>query len=384
MRRNKRTALKKSNGAVICWMLLVLAVCIAVKILTVSGVGSRLEENIKVFLSTEEGTEAILQMEFGISESKNSIYKLLNGKHSEDDAVDVSQMNEEETEHNAESAIPEYYIDKAATQDKKEKLVYTGENIFEDNGWLDSASIILDNDTGLEINVDELLNSPLSFTVKAEEPAVLIVHTHGSEAYTADSEDMYVESDPYRTEDSNYNVVRVGEELKKELESYGISVLHDTTLHDYPSYNGSYNRSFETIAKYIEEYPTIKIVIDLHRDAIANEDGTQYRTAVQIGEEMCSQLLFVMGTDASGLEHPAWRENMKLAVKLQYAMNIMYPNLAKPICVSQYRYNQHMTSGSMILEVGSTGNTLKESINSMKYFAAAAAQVIKSASEKDN
>ena len=96
----------------------------------------------------------------------------------------------------------------------------------------------------------------------------------------------------------------------------------------------------------------------------------------QIGEDTCSQLLFVMGTNASGLDHPVWQKNMRLAVKLQYAMNTLFPGLAKPICVSKYRYNQHMTSGSMILEVGCTGNTLQESILSMKYFAAAMAQVV--------
>lgn len=377
MRKTRKAKVANSNGALMCWIALVLVVCAAVKLLTSAGIGNRVENAVRDFWTSEEGTAAIMRFELGVPFENNEIYRLLasiDEKPPENSASDT-QIDKPQ-EHNAESAIPDYFKEDALAQDKTEKLDYTAASVFGDDEHLDPSSVILDNDTGLEIDVDGLLNSPLDFTVESDKPTVLIVHTHGSEAYTATAEDTYTESDPYRTENNNYNVVRVGNELKKELESYGIMVLHDTTLHDYPSYNGSYNRSFETIAEYIDEYPSIKIVIDLHRDAIANSDGTQYRTVAQIGEETCSQLLFVMGTDAAGLEHPAWRENMQLAIKLQYAMNTLYPTLAKPICVSQYRYNQHMTSGSMILEVGCTGNTLKESIASMKYFASAAAQVI--------
>ena len=377
MRKSKKANAGGINRALICWISLVLTVCIAVRLITSAEIGSKVENAVRDFYGSEEGTAAIIRFELGVPFENNEIYKLLtNIEEIPPENIDVYADSGKTKEHNAESVIPDYFKEDALVQDKNEKLDYTAASIFGDNKHLDPSSVILDNDTGLEIDVDGLLNSPLDFTVEREKPTVLIVHTHGSEAYTPTAEDTYTESDPYRTENNDFNVVRIGKELKKELESYGIMVLHDTTLHDYPSYNGSYNRSFETIATYIDEYPSIKIVIDLHRDAIANSDGSQYRTVAQIGEETCSQLLFVMGTDAAGLEHPAWRENMQLAIKLQYAMNTLYPTLAKPICVSQYRYNQHMTSGSMILEVGCTGNTLKESIASMKYFASAAAQVI--------
>lgn len=382
MRKTGKAAHRNLTGAVLCWVILVLTVCIVVKILTTAGLSEKIERRVIEFIRSEKCANLVMDLEFGLPFEENVIYKALKGSN-EVPAENTQQQTEESvsTDHDAESSIPDYYREDATAQEKTEKLDYTDAGVFEEDGHLDPSSIALDNDTNLDIDVEKLLNSPLNFTVQPDKPTVLIVHTHGSEAYTATDDDMYVESDPYRTEDMNYNVVRVGKELKAQLESYGISVLHDSTLHDYPSYNGSYNRSFETIAKYIDEYPTIKIVIDLHRDAIANSDGTQYRTVAQIGDEACSQLLFVMGTNASGLEHPAWQENMKLALKLQYAMDTMYPNLAKPIHVSEYRYNQHMTAGSMILEVGCTGNTLKESLASIKYFAAAAAQVLETVTE---
>lgn len=364
MRKRRKASRKNSSRAVLWWLMLVIAICLAVRVLSDSEAGAMLDKKLTSYLSFNKAAETGVRFEFGLPKLYAPIYHTLTEKE--------WKKTEDESHHETESPIPDF---NAQAQDKDEKLNYADAELF-DGGHLDASGIEFDNDAGVEIDAEELLNSPLNFSLSPNEPAVLIVHTHGSEAYTPAGDDLYTESDPYRTENNNYNVVRVGNELEAELESYGISVIHDTTLHDYPSYNGSYNRAFETIANYIDEYPSIRIVIDLHRDAIENYDGTPHRTAAQIDGETCSQLLFVMGTNASGLNHPVWQENMKLAVKLQYAMNEMFPGLAKPICVSQYRYNQHMTSGSMILEVGCTGNTLQESVASMKYFAAAMAQVV--------
>ena len=362
MRKSGRAFAKNGYGAVICWFVLVMAVFAAVRILSSTSAGEKIESALREFIESKELAKAAIRFELGINPDEEDTI--------EDKQETEIYTDEEKTEFvyedfEGESAVPEYY------NNEEESAETVG--LF-DAEYLDPSVISIDNKTGLEIDVGELLNSPLGFTIEEDLPTVLIVHTHGSEAYMPTGE--YTESDPYRTEDNAYNVVRVGSELKAELESYGISVIHDTTLHDYPSYNGSYNRSFETIAKYIESNPSIKLVIDLHRDAIANADGTQHRTVAQIGDEICSQLLLVMGTNASGLHHPAWQENLKLALKLQYAMNSLFPGLANPVKMSEYRYNQHMTSGSMILEVGCTGNTLEESVKAVKYFAAALNEVL--------
>lgn len=164
-------------------------------------------------------------------------------------------------------------------------------------------------------------------------------------------------------------MIRVGDRLSEFLEKRGISVLHDRELYDYPSYTGSYTRSMESIEEYLNKYPDIKVVIDLHRDALEESDGTIHRTSAEINDTICSQVLLIVGSSFSGLEHPDWQENLKFALHLQADMNDKYPGLTRPVTISQYRYNQHATTGSLIVEIGCTGNTLQESLTSVEYFA---------------
>ena len=237
-------------------------------------------------------------------------------------------------------------------------------------------SIEIENGAGYDVDIPKLLNDPLNFELDHEKPSVLIIHTHSSEAYTPDGNDRYEASDPYRTENNSQSIIRIGDELAKEFESRGINVIHDRSSYDYPSYSGSYGRSYTSIESYLKKYPSIKIVLDVHRDAISASDGSQYKTIAHIGDTICSQVMMVVGTDSSGLTHPRWRENLKLAVKLQNEMNSLAPSLTRPIRLSQYRYNQQATTGSLIIEIGCAGNTLQESLSAVKYFAEAAANVI--------
>lgn len=357
----------------IIWLAMVVAVFATARILSDSKIGNMIERRIKAIGSDEETVKKVINIELGDPLKEYEYIKMFDGKNEEV----LPEPVENYEDYASESPIPEPELPKEPEIPSDTETDTPRENVFGDGTVpLDPSKIEIDNSSGYDIDVSELLNSPLQFSVNKDEPCILIVHTHGSESYTPEGENLYVESDPYRTEDLNYNVVKVGDVLTQELESRGFKVLHDKTLHDYPSYNGSYSRSFDTIAQYLETYPSIKIVIDLHRDAIANPDGSQYRTYATVDGKNCSKLLFVMGTDDSGLYHPAWRENLKLALKLEYALNTLYPSIAKPVTVSHYRYNQHMTAGSMILEVGSTGNTLEESIQAVKCFAEAAGQLL--------
>ena len=239
-----------------------------------------------------------------------------------------------------------------------------------------ASGIEIENGAGYEIDASKLLQEPLSFEPEKDKPSVLIIHTHSSEAYTPGDGDKYEASDPYRTENKSQSIIRIGDELTKELKDRGIKVIHDRESYDFPSYSGSYARSYTAIESYLKKYPSIKMVLDIHRDAISAADGSQYKTIAHIGDTVCSQVMMVVGTDASGLTHPGWRENLKLAVKLQNEMNTLYPTLTRPIRLSQYRYNQQATAGSLIIEVGCAGNTLRESLAAVKYFAEAAANVI--------
>lgn len=249
----------------------------------------------------------------------------------------------------------------------------TGE---QDPGYqLVSEDIYIKNTTGYDVDVEALLSSPLSFSA-AEGAEVLIVHTHGTEAYSQADGNTYAESDPSRTLDMEHNVVRVGDELAEILTERGITVIHDTTLYDYPDYNSSYSNAAEGIFSAVGENSNIKVVIDLHRDALEDADGTIYKTVADIGDEPCSQVMLVVGTDYAGLKHDYWQENLKFALKLQAQMVLQYPSLARPLNLTKYRYNQHATTGSLIVEVGCSGNTLSESLNAITYFADCLADVL--------
>ena len=233
------------------------------------------------------------------------------------------------------------------------------------------SGVSIKNATDIDIDTAALLSAGPPQTLPAEGPQILIVHTHGSEAYTPDSRDYYEETDTDRTEDKNYNVIRVGDELAAALTELGLNVLHDREIYDYPSYTGSYSRSGAAVEEYLAEYPDIAVVIDLHRDALGDEDVT-YKTVAELTGERSSQVMMLVGTGESGLWHPNWEQNLRLALYLQDAVNDMYPTLMRPVSVTSERYNQHLTTGSMILEVGSNGNTLREALNAVRLFAAAA------------
>ena len=235
--------------------------------------------------------------------------------------------------------------------------------------------IAVNNQTDYAVDTAALLKEPLNIKLSGDSPAVLIIHTHGSEAYMPDGTDQYEASDYYRTQAKSQSIIRVGDELASELAKKGIAFIHDRDVYDYPSYSGCYSRAYDAIQSYLKEYPSIKIVIDMHRDAIEG-DGNIYKTYAQIGDTSCAQVLFVMGTNSSGLQHPLWKENFKLALHIQNEMNQLYPSLAKPIKLSQYRYNQQATTGSMIVEVGCTGNTLQEALTAVRYFADALSNVV--------
>ena len=233
------------------------------------------------------------------------------------------------------------------------------------------SGVAIKNGTEIDIDTAALLAAGPTQVLPAEGPQVLIVHTHGSEAYTPDSRDYYEETDTDRTEDTNYNVVRVGDELAAALTEQGLNVLHDREIYDYPSYTGSYSRSGAAVEEYLEQYPDIAVVIDLHRDALGDADVT-YKTVAELSGESCSQVMLLVGTGESGLWHPQWEQNLRLALYLQDAVNDRYPTLMRPVSVTPERYNQHLTTGSLILEVGSNGNTLREALNAVRLFAQAA------------
>ena len=243
-------------------------------------------------------------------------------------------------------------------------------------GYTVAGGLYLYNRTSLSVDLAAAASNPVSITIPTEGPQILIVHTHGSEAYTPDGTDVYVPSDNNsRTLDTNYNMVRVGDEMEQVFTEMGLEVIHDETLYDYPQYNGAYDRSAQAVQSYLEQYPSIRIVLDVHRDALIGEDGTVYKAVTTVDGASTAQVMLVLGSSEGG-EHPNWMENLTLACKIQSGMNTLYPTLARPMTLRSSRYNQQLCSGSLLVEVGTHGNTLQEALAGARLFARAAGQVL--------
>ena len=212
-----------------------------------------------------------------------------------------------------------------------------------------------------------LLRQPLTWQLKGEEPTVLIVHTHGTESYEADG--TYQETSPYRTMDTDHNMVSIGQRVAEILEAGGIRVIHDRSLHDYPAYNDAYANARQSISQILAENPSICLVLDLHRDAAEDENGNQKRSAVTLEGESCARLMMVMGSDKGNLSFPHWEQNLALAVKLQACLEQKYEGLCKPIQLVTSRYNQDLSTGALLIEVGTAGNTHREALAAAEHLA---------------
>lgn len=233
-----------------------------------------------------------------------------------------------------------------------------------------SDKVAINNATNLTYDIPAMLASPLSLQASNNGPQVMIVHTHSTEAYTPDEANPYSPSETDRTLDTRYNVVRVGDEMAKVLESRGIETVHCREIFDNPAYSGAYDRSLAAIEKQLKETPSIQVIIDVHRDSMIASDGTEYKTSCEVNGKKMAQLMLVVGTNAGGLKHDNWQKNLNYAVNLQSDIAAKYPTLMRSVNLRKQRFNQSARSpGSMLLEVGSSGNTLTEAIDAATLFA---------------
>ena len=225
-------------------------------------------------------------------------------------------------------------------------------------------------------DIPGLLTEPVELDFSGEEPRILILHTHATESYTQEPGWEYKPSGNYRTLDEQYNMLRVGEAMARILNDAGILTIHDRTLHDYPSYNSSYSRALETIQYYLERYPSIEMVLDVHRDAIEDYEGNQLTTCATVLGRSSARVMLVVGTDEGGLYHPHWQRNLSWALKLQAQMDRLYPGLSRTLSLRQERFNAHATAGSLLVEIGTAGDTLQDALAAGESFAHTLAQTI--------
>ena len=224
-----------------------------------------------------------------------------------------------------------------------------------------AESIRYNNPSGYGFDAQKLLLRELAWNLLGDSPRVLIVHTHTTESYQ--NNEGYEALPNSRTLDPHYNMLAVGDRLAAELEKAGIGVLHDRTLHDHPSYNGAYTSSKAAIKTYLEEYPDICLVLDIHRDAYEDSKGNQlgYTTTYE-GEKVAQVMLVVSAFDGDSAD-PKWQENMALALKLQSLLQTTCEGIARPIAIRSTNYNQSMGPRTLLIEMGAAGNTQQEALN---------------------
>ena len=234
------------------------------------------------------------------------------------------------------------------------------------------------NKSGKSVNIaNSLAHTPaLGLAKNSDKPQVLIVHTHTTECYMSYDAGSYNPDDPTRTDDPTRNMVAVGRQVAAQLETAGIGVIHDTAIHDQP-YNGAYGHAKAAIEAYLKKYPSIKVVLDLHRDAIYEDSTTYIKPTVNIDGKNAAQVMIIVGMlNKTTIPNTHTAENLAFGVRLQQRLHRTYPGLARPLLLADARYNQQLTNGSLLIEVGSHANTLEEACYSGELLGGVLAEVL--------
>ncbi|MBQ4611940.1 MAG: stage II sporulation protein P [Clostridia bacterium] len=230
-----------------------------------------------------------------------------------------------------------------------------------DSGDVLPCGIATRNSSGRTVDVAAAMNTTLKphFTA-TDKPQVLIVHTHTTEQYMQYDAGYYNAADRARTTDATRSVVAAGDALAKALAAQGIVAIHDKTVHDSPQYSGAYTRSAKTVQAYLDEYPSIQVVLDLHRDALS-DGGAIVKPTVTVGGRQAAQMMIVVGTlSTDAMPNPHTAQNLALAAQWQKALTAQNDALMRPLSTVGSRYNQHLHAGYLLVEIGAEGNTVAE------------------------
>lgn len=248
--------------------------------------------------------------------------------------------------------------------------------IVEKTSGKGDGKILVNNETTYNITDKDISGKP-EFKIEDDGVQVVIVHTHATESYAPSEKYKFSHTSEDRTTDTDYNMVRIGAELKKELEEKGIACAHITSLFDYPEYSNSYARSCKAVEAELSDNPGAKIVLDLHRDSIIDAQGVKTKLTTEIDGEKVAQVMLVVGTDELGLKHDGWRTNLQFAAHFQKFLLEENAHFARPLNLRTSRFNGHTAPGAVIVEVGTGANTLDEALASVKHIANAVEGVIR-------
>ncbi len=238
----------------------------------------------------------------------------------------------------------------------------TGEQYFDlEGGGQVRNCTELENSFLLELSREE---PDFEFETNGREPVVLIYHTHTSESFESEDRSWCDTTYQSKTTDPEKNVVAVGDRICAELEAAGIPYIHDTLIHDWPSYTDAYDSSRRTVSQLLAHYPSVKIVLDIHRDGIEREDGTRVAPVAEINGKEAAQIMIISGCDDGTMDMPNYLKNFRFACKLQSAAESLFPGLTRPMLFDYRHYNQDLSTGALLVEVGSHGNSLGQALYS--------------------
>ena len=270
-----------------------------------------------------------------------------------------------------------------AKNDKKDGAItekqYTNEAVTDKYGV-----VRMKNTNSTKVSIEELLKEKADLSVTKDKPCVLIFHTHTTESYQYLDRDFYATGYTARSTKADRNMVRVGDAICEEIEKAGYTVIHDTTIHD-EKYSGAYSRSRQTVSEYLKKYPTIQVVLDIHRDAIQLNNGTKIKPTAEINGKKAAQVMIISGCQESGNgieDFPDWRYNLIFALQLQKEMEETFSGLTRPLFFCPRRYNMNMTHCSLLIEVGSDSNTIEEAYFSGKCIGKSVAQLLSKYTEE--
>ena len=235
-------------------------------------------------------------------------------------------------------------------------------------------------DSSSSYNIDSSFNSEypksLKTSIDQNEPLVLIIHTHATESFAENEVTSYSKSASFRSTDPEKNMISVGRVMCDILNSAGVPTIQCQTQHDAEDYNASYNKSLKSTKEYLEKYPSIKYVFDVHRDAIIRDNGEMVKTLCNIDGTDCAQVMILVGTDSGGADHPDWQDHLNVALKLQNSLVCSYDSFARAISLRNASFNQQYAPGSLLFEIGSCANTLAEAKYAASLLASQIAEVI--------
>lgn len=392
----RRKSRKKWNVIQRGFMAASVLLCMGIVCLAFFGTGSRwlssqTVSKISEMIANVEFRDLSGETDEGDAHSKDSAFlELIEGILLPDHTLEPSKKDEVSTDSDTG--------DKESDSDQKAPLTLQALYAFDYDAVPDGETPIIpmdlslsqfgneyiNNATGLDPDTKKLLTESFNSSVSvasaalSSDPLVLVVHTHGTEGYSKDGAISFLDQGEEfaRSQDTQQNVVAVGKVLADALNENGINTIHCTIMHDQLQYKDAYARSEETIRRYLKEYPSIKLVIDLHRDSVLKSGGELVRPVTLADGEAAAQMMCVIGSSWNGGDYPNWEKNLALALQLRQKMNEAVPNICRPVYLKGSTYNQELAPYSILVEMGASGNSLEEAKRTAERFALVLVEIV--------